>query len=120
MPKIKIEESTNEQLDYAVAVELGKECSIGTDGCIVKYTTKFSTGWEKYSPTANTPTGQAQCSDLIDKFFITQEYEKPEQEWFCRIRGHGYAGVFDKSRQKAVCKAFLWAQHPDGYIEVQE
>lgn len=124
--KIHIDQATNEQLDYAVAV--AKECfssvEITGGACIVK--DGFYQPEYVYNPTAN----QLQCGELIDEFEICCNYLGVMSGWECRLFSSmtnlrviaTECGAFcrDNSRLIAACKAFLLSVYPDGMIPVAQ
>ena len=115
MAKKHIDQATNEQIDYAVAVAQGwkfneSEWSDKNGETIIHF-------FEKYHPT----TDQAQCGKLIDKFRINCEANafSAFSIWKCFIYSQNKK-IVNESRLVAACKAFLWSKYPDGMIPIQE
>jgi hypothetical protein len=116
MAKIKIEDATNAQLDYAAALVQGwilrgyfKNEWHDTKGCQT-HNQSFRANKE-YHPT----TDQAQCGALIDAFEINCMISD-SKTWDCWKITHETAN--DKSRLVAAVKAFLWSKNQDGMIDV--
>lgn len=120
MAKIKIDDATNEQLDYAVAVAQGwREFFIDDfvldDKSNVAWTESICPGRLRYSLASYKPTtDQAQCGELIDEFMIGLQSTKLG-DWFTDFSGY----MEGESRLILACKAFLYSKCPDGIIEVQ-
>ena len=128
MAKIKIEDATNAQLDYAVAVALGWDVKIHNGmeikingrwdsenkGKVLVHTKEIkSEGWWcLYSPTSD----QAQCGVLIDEFKISARFDNGF--WY-ETTYHSAGFVSDRSRLVAAVKAFIWSKNPDGMIGVE-
>jgi hypothetical protein len=110
MTEIRIEEATNAQLDYAVAVAQSEEWKAKN----------LNTDWRNnnfifsdYHPTTN----QAQCGELIDEFKISTHFGN--DLWLAKCYEKDAFVPCEKSRLVAACKAYLWSVYPDGMIEVE-
>jgi len=123
MAKIHIEQATNEQLDYAVAV--AQWWAIGYFHGIAMWDVSNNESIcavKDYCPTTN----QAQCGELIDEHGIWTA-KNPNGQWLAEFFNYSggnkcrrIAKCNDKSRLIAAVKAFLWSKYPDGMIEVQD
>lgn len=134
MANIKIDDATNKQLDYAVAVAQGwvlktfgdldnteKSLGMGTMFIWVKGK-EVLYSLHLYRPTAD----QAQCMSLMIESKMTSKFiDKPgfahHEHYYCRCNGYEdrSAGI-DKNLMIGACKAFLWSKHPDGMIPIME
>jgi len=111
MDKIHIDNASNEQLNYAVAVAQGwikKGDSAQFWGLAENKQWIFPI--KMYSPT----TSQAQCGMLIDAFKIGLQPTKLD-DWFSDFAGY----VEHESRLIVACKSFLMSVYPDGLIPVE-
>ena len=118
MPKIHIDEATNEQLDYAVAVAQEFDVYLEDGKVMRRWNDVF---YEHYHPT----TSQAQCFDLIQKFKVCVGYFQDENEsyWRTRIKRNTTVLLDFVSRCEslniAVVKAVLFSVYRDEMIEIE-
>jgi Protein of unknown function (DUF2591) len=73
MVKIHIDQATNAQLDYAVAVAQGWIAELSLKDNVLAKKSQYECR-VCYSPTTN----QAQCGELIDKFKIATDWVSDE------------------------------------------
>jgi hypothetical protein len=114
MAKIKIDDATNKQIDYAAAIAQGFDIKINRNDVYVPVSIPNSKQqFTRYHPT----TDQSQCGELIDKFRISTNASILNDEvWTAQVKFKRL--VTDKSRLIAAVKAFLYSVHPDGMIGV--
>jgi len=121
MKKVKIEDATKEQLNYATAIAQGWEL-LPVQHHYNERAFKKSIGdiilVSDYYPTDNNIVGQFQCGRLIDKFKICTDYDEFGGEWSAKLYKCNTDYTFDKSRQIATVRAYLWSVYSDGMIEV--